>query len=151
MSADGRKIASDLRRHAEAFRLDSGLGVELAEASASGIFEYMEAMTDPSNAPWQPLSPKYAAWKAKHYPGRITAERELEMKAPDHLKGQLEIQAHMVIQTYGLNEQAKNEAAWFQEGDPARNRPPRRFYDLNDLCLLYLSGVLDAHFSKATS
>jgi hypothetical protein len=51
-----------------------------------------------------------------------------------------------MVQTYGLDDIARDHAAWFQEGDSGQNRPARPFYDFNDLALVYLGGLFDAVF-----
>lgn len=148
MSAQISPILADLQRHRHCFDLDRGLAEPLAEATAAAIFEYMEAQVDPDGHAWEPLSEKYAEWKATHAPGAKMSELYYRMKAPDQLKGELGIDVYRLEQTYGLDLEARQEAEWFQEGNP--NQPPRPFYAFNDLAAVYLANVLDRAFDDAT-
>jgi hypothetical protein len=127
-----------------------GLGGKAAEATAAAVFEYMEVQVDPDNNPWVGLSDAYAERKARLAPGAPMAEfLGRVMKDPDQLRGELDISPDRMEQTYGLTDQARNEAAWFQEGDPARNRPAREFYAFNDLATVYLADLFDDRWDKA--
>jgi hypothetical protein len=147
MSVQGAAIAADFERFKTLFDFTrNDLGKEVAELIAAGIFEYMDAQVDPSNIPWVPLSDKYAEWKAKRFPGEKMSELYLRMKAPDQLKGEVEITTHRVAQTYGLDDEARQEAVWFQEGND--RQPGRRFYEFNDLVLNELAALFDRHFDS---
>lgn len=149
MSAQIQAVIADLRRIQTVFDFTKhGLADDTAEANAAGIFEYMEAQVGPDNAPWIELSEAYAAWKSKAAPGAKISELYGLMKDPDQLKGQLEVSPERLVQTYGLGDRARDEACWFQEGDPTQNRPPRPFYDFNDLVLVYLAALFDRHFDE---
>lgn len=150
MSAQLAPILEDLDRHRRCFDLTAdGFGEALAETAAAAVFEYMDQETDPDNRAWAPLAEWYAERKAEHFPGRIKAELYLLMKTPDQLKGTLEIEADRMVQTYGTDEEARQEANWFQEGSDVQ--PPRRFYAFNDLALVTLGGACDRRFDEMTA
>lgn len=152
MSPRCAALVAELRRLERVFDFThEGLGEQAAEANAVGIFEYMEAQTGPDNNPWVELSEDYARRKARVAPGARMAELNLLMKAPDQLKGTLDVSPDRLVQTYGTNDRARDEAAWFQEGDETRNRPPRPFYDFNDLVLVLLAALFDERFERFTT
>ena len=142
-------IIADLERHKRCFDFTQDtLASDVAEALASAVYEYMDAGIDPRGASWIELSPAYLLWKTRHFPGRLISELHLLMKDPAQLKGELDATRNKLIQTYGLNEEAKLEAEWFSEGHSEQNRPPRPFYELNDLALVHLAAVFDARFQS---
>jgi hypothetical protein len=67
------------------------------------------------------------------------------MKDPAQLLGELQGSDREVIQTYGISDEAKDHAVWFQEGNEP-NQPPRPFYDFNDLAAVYLDSLFDSVF-----
>ncbi len=140
------RILADLEKHKHCFDLDrDGLGQQIAEAAAVGIFEAMDAETGPDGA-WAPLSETYAAWKAQKYGSLKMAELTLGMKAPDQILGEVEITAHAMTQAYGLDAENRQKAAWFSEGND--NQPARPFYALNGLSLRAIAEVLDRRFAE---
>ena len=149
MSAQMAPILADFARIRTLFDFTRDrLAEDVAETIAAGIWEFMEAQVGPDNRPWIELSEKYAEWKGRKFPGRPISELYRHMKDPDQLKGELDVSPHRLEQTYGLDDRAKDEACWFQEGDPSQNRPPRRFYEFNDLVLVHLATLFDRHFDE---
>jgi hypothetical protein len=147
MSAEGAVILADLAKHAVCFDLTlDGLGERLAEALAVGVFAYMDAETDPDNNAWIPLSERYERWKSAHFPGLPMSHLYGLMKQPDQLKGTLNIKPDGMTQTYGTDEDAQNEAVWFQEGND--RQPARRFYDFNEQAEHLIADVLDDRFDQ---
>ncbi|MHC5542096.1 hypothetical protein ACYOEI_28070 [Singulisphaera rosea] len=147
MSAQMNAIIRDLEQVPHIFDFDrDGFGEEVAEATAAAIFEYMDAETSPDGGQWIDLAPAYQAWKERHYPGRKMGELELKMKDPMQLRGEPNITPNELVQEYGTDEDAKLEAEWFQEGNEEQNRPPRKFYALNDLALHDLGNLFDRRF-----
>ena len=149
MSAQMNAILRDLERIPHAFAFDRDrFGERVAEETAAAIFEYMDAEYGPNNAPWIELAERYRRWKERHFPGRKIGELHLHMKDPMQLRGELQIGPDAMQQTYGLDEQARLEAEWFQEGHSGQNRPPRPFYTLNDLALVRLGELFDLRFHE---
>lgn len=147
MSVQMNQIIAEMAKYPHIFDFDrDGLADRVAETAAVAIFSFMEAETDPDNNRWIELAESYRRWKDRHFPGRKMAELHLLMKDPDQLKGELKVAANELIQTYGLTEEARLEAEWFQEGHQGQNRPARRFYELNDLALLLLGDLFDAQW-----
>lgn len=144
------ELLDDIDRMRHCFDFTDGrLAEDVAEATAVGIFEFMDAEVGPDGSPWIALSEAYAKWKAKHYPGRKMAELDLLMKDPAQLKGTLAVSRDQLVQTYGTVEEARLHAEWFQEGHTGQNRPPRPFYEFNDAAIQYLESVFDARFAAA--
>lgn len=147
MSPQCAAIVADLERFKSLFDFTQrDLANQCAETIAAGIFEYMDAQVGPDNAPWIALSEKYVEWKAKAAPGEPMAVLYRLMKDPTQLYGTLATTAHRLVQTYGTSEEAQQQACWFQEGND--HQPARPFYALNDLVLITLATILDAHFSS---
>ena len=147
MSADGAVILADLAMHRVCFDLTlDGLGEHLAEALAVGVWAFMDVETDPQNNAWLPLSERYAEWKSQHFPGQLMSHLYGIMKTPDELKGTLDIRPDGMNQTYGTDEQAQQEAVWFQEGREP-NQPERHFYDFNEQAEVLIADVLDVRFN----
>ena len=144
-------IIADLERHKRCFDFTQGtLASDVAEAFASAVYEYMDAQIDPGGSPWIDLSPAYALWKSKNFPGLPMAELTQLMKDPLQLRGVLNAIKDRLVQTYGLDEIAQLHAEWFSEGHSGQNRPPRPFYELNSLAMISIAAVFDARFQAVT-
>jgi hypothetical protein len=142
------RILADIEQAEHVFDFDrDGLGDQAAETTAAAIFEYMDAEVGPDNNPWLELSDRYKKWKDTHFPGRKIGELHLHMKDPQQLRGTLQISSNEMIQQYGVDEEARLLAEWFQEGHSGQNRPPRPFYDFNDLALAALGELFDHAFA----
>ena len=145
MSAQGRRIVGDLHRHKQCWDFSQDrLAEDAAEAAAMGIYITMDYQTDPDGQTWDKLNEKYAKWKAKHRPGMLIGERDGHMKTQEELKGEITLDPDGMTQTYGLDDQAQNEAEWFSEGND--HRPAREFYALNAKAEELLNAVFDTRF-----
>jgi phage gpG-like protein len=51
------------------------------EKMAEDFWEHEETVFDSEGPGWRPLTPKYAKWKEKHYPGKPIMERTGALKA----------------------------------------------------------------------
>ena len=123
------KILGDLDRHKQIFDLDqNGLGEALMNIDCEVILRDMDAEVDPDGKPWPPLSELYLAWKAIAAPGSPMAVLYGHMKTLAQLKGMRRTTARLAVMVYGIDEEARDLAEWFQEGNAKQNRPPRRFY-----------------------
>jgi hypothetical protein len=134
-----------------AFDLRHKLGRELLDEAALWVRVSARVEADPSNQPWRPLSPDYAAWKEATHPGQPIGVLSGEMLDDIQVFGVRRFSRDEASMTYGQDETAKNKASWFQEGDPHRNRPPRPFYALAEpeaieasdlICLRHLDDLL---------
>lgn len=75
------------------------------------------------SGPWKPLSPEYAAWKERHYPGRKIMQRTgaLKRDLTERPFGVEVIEpSHMVL---GTN---RSYAKYHQRGGSTPGRPPQR-------------------------
>ena len=147
MSPDAQRIVDDLERMKLFLRMDvDRLGEQLAEANAAAILQYMIAETDPDGNRWDPLSDRYAEWKAEHFPGQLMSHLYGVMRTSEEVYGTVVVQEYSTHQKYGVTEEAEQEAVWFQEGND--NQPARRFYDINELGGRLIADVLDGRFDE---
>jgi hypothetical protein len=147
MSAQGAALVAELDALKSVFDFTQhDLANQLAEAAAVGVFEAMEAQTGPDGA-WDELSEAYAEWKSRHFPGEKMSELHLKMKDPEQLKGVVTATPDRIEQTYGTDDEARQEAVWFQEG--GGNQPPRPFYAFNGLVERTYAEVLDRRWDAA--
>jgi hypothetical protein len=151
MTPAARKILRDLAKHAKCFDLtDGGLGDDLLKIATDGVLATIAAQQTPDGVDWDELSPGYAKWKAKHYPGKPIGEREGLMSAADEVAGIPEVTPGEAVVTYGTSEKARAEASYFQEGDPSRGWPPRPFWGLTDRAIEEVQRILDRRFDGST-
>lgn len=120
-------ILSDLERHKHALNMERGLGDRLLDAAVAGVRETFDAERDPDGTPWPELSSDYARAKERLFPGRPKLVREGLMRSEEEMAGERTITEDGAKWRYGVTEQARDECDWNHQGDPARNRPPRRF------------------------
>lgn len=144
--SDINHILDRLRRHESMFDLSTDLGEDLCEIASVAAHAALLAGEDFEGNPLPPLSPAYEAWKSVHYPGLPIGFRDLEMGRLEHFRGEVEMERDSAVVTYGINEQARDEFAWFNEGDRARNRPPRRVWGLTAEAVRLSAERLDDHF-----
>jgi hypothetical protein len=141
-------VVADIERMRDAFDFTkNGLDLAVAGASARGIDEQMDSQADPDGTPWEPLSERYDRWKQLTVGGLPMAELFHVMKTIEQLTGSLEVSRDRMVQTYGVTEEARQEAYWFQ--DPQGDQPPRRFYELNAAAIDHVTQVLDDRFADA--
>lgn len=143
-------IQADLDRHRHPFDMTrDNLGQDLCKAATDGCQECIAREESPDGSPWAPLSKDYAEWKAFHYPGSPIGVVHLVMANPREVAGEVIATPNKAEVTYGVSGQAKQEASWFQEGDPAHNRPPRRFWGFTRDSLATVRVILDRRFATA--
>lgn len=114
------------------------LGDDAVAAVAESISEDAREGIDPDGQAWAPNKEPYKTRKAKkfgvHDPGYRTGET-LSLKA---LTGEVTVTNDSVSMSHGtgavdqFGASDKDKGKWLSEGDPARNRPERKFYNLND-------------------
>lgn len=129
MSSDGQRILKSLARHRTFLDFtDENSGRDLCKIATDGVQETIASQTTPDGAAWPKLSDSYEAWKSRHFPGQPMAVLHGIMADPVQVAGYVETTADRATTQYGVSQEARDEASWFQEGDPAQNRPPRRFW-----------------------
>ena len=139
------KVVSVLERHKRLFDLrEGGLGADLLKAATDGVQYALAAGTDPDGNRWDELSPKYAEWKAFHYPGREISLLHGLMDDPREVAGVPIVTNTEATVTYGRSPQARQEAYWFQEG--RGRQPPRPFWGFTAGSLKDAREILDARF-----
>ena len=150
MTPDGLKILADLRRHAAAFDLGADkLGESLCAAFTDGVQASIAAGEAPDGTRWDDLSDAYAARKAVTHPGKPIGVAEGVMSDPAEVAGDvIVLGADAAMVTYGMTEEAREEAAAFQQGDPARNRPARPFWGWTPASEQAVAALLAARLKK---
>lgn len=121
------EILADLSQIARTFDMtQNGLGKSLCQAFTDGVQVTLAAQQSPAGTPWPPLSPTYAEWKGRFFPGQPMAHLHDVMADPAEVAGEVVIRPDSAEATYGRSEVARDEASWFQEG--GGNQPPRPFW-----------------------
>lgn len=150
MSPRAAKICWALERHAAAFDLTrDGLGERLLTIASNGAYHALLRGEDADGNELAALSEDYAAWKEKRYPGRPIGILEHEMAKWVHFQGERAIAPDLATVTYGRNEEAKQEAAWFIEGSQEQNRPPRPFWGLTEDAVKESTEYLTKHLKAS--
>lgn len=140
------KILADTNRHRHLFAMDrDNLGHDLCKAATDGVQECIAGEHDPDGNAWAPLSPKYEEQKAFEYPGQPMAVLHQVMANPHEVAGEVVVSADRATVTYGISEQARQEAEWFQEGNA--HQPARRFWGFTGASLKEVRSILDKRFS----
>jgi hypothetical protein len=143
-----RKIMADLERHRHLFDLDrDGLGADLCKAATDGVQYAIAREEAPDGARWPDLSGPYEERKRFTHPGNPMAVMEGTMADPKEVAGEVEVTRDRATVTYGRTERARQEAAWFQEGDG--NQPPRPFWGFTSESLAEVRKILDERFREA--
>jgi hypothetical protein len=148
-------ILDDLRELANLFDLelprDGGvLGEKLLDIAAAGVADCFLTESDPDGSAWAPLSESYAEMKAERVGGKPIGELYGLMSDPQQIRGERVVRADSAVMTYGVTDDAKAEAVWFQDPETGRNQPPRAFYALTREAVALANDMLDQHFSKHT-
>jgi len=109
------------------------VGDEMANIVAVGIIQRTEhEQLGPDGGPLPRPSRRTLLRKArKGYSLKIGVETG-EMLSFEEIKGQVTIDANTVVMTAGTDEETRDKVDWFTKGDPKRNRPARKFYELDD-------------------
>ena len=148
LNPDFAQIRADLETLASdrMFDLSSPLGEALIAAVRAGIGDHFDNEVDPDGVPWPVLSGDYARAKAKLFPGANILVRTGTLR--DGIAGQPTTAPDSAIYTFGQNDVQRQEASWAIEGDPAANRPPRKFVDLTAESIGDSDQLLDDHFDQ---
>lgn len=130
------------------FDLSGGLGDDLLDAVVSGIADHFDHEVDADGVPWPELSSDYARAKQRIYPGAPILVREGTLR--DGIEGQRTIAPDSAIYTFGVGDVDRAEADWMEQGDPAANRPPRKFVDLTPEAIAASDHLFDRAFDERT-
>lgn len=140
------KIVADLERHKKLFDLTrDDLGRQLCKAATDGCQECIAGQHAPDGSPWAPLDRHYEEWKAFHFPGLPMGVLHQVMSNPNEVAGEVDVTADRARVTYGITEQAKEEANWFQDPEGG-HQPPRRFFGLTEGAQEESRKLLDKRF-----
>lgn len=144
-----QQVIDDIRGMPHIFDLDrNNLGDRVAVAAANGIMATMDLELDPDLIPWPSLDPLYEQWKAQHYPGQPIAVLLAYMKDLSQLIGTTITWPTLMRQDYGIDENARLLAEFFQDPPSMRNQPPRKFYELGVYAIVEVDLVFTLHFLK---
>ena len=149
-SGDLARILLDLEMLASdhVFDLTSGLGDSLLEIVAQGIGDHFAHEVDADGIPWPELQADYARAKAKLYPGAPILVRTGHLR--DGIPGEPTITVDSAIYTFGQTDVQRAEADYAEQGDPAANRPPRKFVDLTPEAQAASDQLFDSAFEQRT-
>jgi hypothetical protein len=149
VSANLERVRAVLDRHRKLFDLREGdLGRKLCKAATDGVQECIADQREPDGTPWPELSTLYDEWKSFHYPGNPMAVLHGIMANPREIAGVVEVSAERAVVTLGVSDRARAESSWFQEGDPAAHRPPRRFWGFTPESQKEAKQLLDDRFKS---
>jgi Phage virion morphogenesis family len=152
VSANLARMKATLDRHRKLFDLtQDNLGQRLCKAATDGVQACIAGQHEPDGTPWQPLSEHYEEWKAFHYPGLDMGVLHQHMANPHEVAGEVEVYAARAVVTYGISEQARQEAVWFQEGSgrPGHGQPARRFWGFTADSLEAVKAILGDRLKSA--
>jgi hypothetical protein len=137
------RISDAIRRHRGLFDLTrDDLGRNLCKAATDGVQGCFATETDPDGNRWPDLSPAYEQWKSFQFPGDPIGVLFRVMANPREVAGDIQVSDDLAVVTYGISEQARQEATWFQ--DPQnRNQPPRKFFGLTESARAESRSILD--------
>lgn len=142
------KIQGDIARHRVLFNLvRDGLGKSLCSTATDGIQACIDGHHEPDGTPWLDLSPDYEEWKSFHYPGQPIGKLHDLMSDPAEVAGDVIVFDDEALVTYGITQQARDEAEWFQKGHGTQ--PPRPFWGFTEASLGEVRNLLDARFATA--
>lgn len=141
-------IINQVKQHPHVFDFTKDtLGESLIHITATCIIGQMGDELDADGNPWPELSEAYSEWKSRVAGGQPMAVLWHHMRTLDQIEGVYQITATTIDQTYGRDEEARNLAEWFQEGDD--NQPARLFYAFNATAIAQLNDWCDEHFAAA--
>jgi hypothetical protein len=136
------KIQAAIARHRKLFDLEEeGLGKALCKAVTDGVQATIDAQTTPDGSPWPELSEDYQSWKSKHYPGQPMAVLYGVMAKPSEVEGEVEVQTEQASVVYGVTDEARIEAGWFQKR--------RKFWGFTERSRGEVRLLLDSRFATA--
>jgi hypothetical protein len=132
-------VKAAIERHRRIFDLaENNLGRDFCKAATDGVQANIAGEHDPDGNPWPPLSPDYDEWKSFMYPGQPMGVLHQVMANPHEVAGEVEVTPELATVTYGISEQAREEAAAFQ----AR----RKFWGLTEDSRKASKAILDERF-----
>jgi hypothetical protein len=142
------KIRADIARHKKLFDLERDeLGKHLCKAATDGVQECFAGQHSPDGEGWEYLSPKYDEWKSFQFPGNPIGVLHQVMANPNEVAGEVVVTPDKATVTYGISDQARDEAVYFQEGNS--HQPERRFWGLTETSVDKSKTLLDARFATA--
>lgn len=139
--SDIRPALRDLRETWNLKRKPAGSSVSVGESMIDAVALTVEHRTiqeqkQPDLAPLRPLSPRYLASKIRAgYSSRIGV-RKYRMLQIGEIKGQTYVGRSVAVMTFGLGEETRREAEFFQE----RGRP---FYEIGPSEEKAIAAVID--------
>lgn len=137
------KLKRTLAKHRRATEFDrGGLGERLLDMTTRLQIRDFRRKVSPDGTPWPKLSPAYARWKARAYPGQPMGKREGLMAADENFRGQRRIVADEAVMVFGVTEEAQEEADHF-----SRDRP---FIGLTDEMVHEADAIVRKHLDKST-
>ncbi len=146
---EAQRIIDRLERHKDIFNLERNeLGARLCRIASNGANDALQAGLAADGSKLADLSEDYEAWKARTHPGSPLGILDYEMARWENFLGRPEISTNDAEVVFGVTEQARQEAAWFIEGDPP-HRPPRPFWGLTAPAIEESRALLTAVFHAA--
>lgn len=108
------------------------LGDEVADVASVAISARVrDRQTQPDGAPLPKLSPRYKRRKvAQGHDPRILI-RTGAMTEPDTIRGDVQVTSTTLTMTAGTDGATRDRIGYAEEGDAARNRPPRPLIGLD--------------------
>lgn len=145
-SAQLAAVLRDLERHRTIFDADV-VGDAVLDVAARVAVERFNRQVDPDGRRWPDLDEAYERWKARHgIAGTQMGVLDGAMSDDEHFKGERPTPTKAeASSTFGRSAVAKQHAEWFEEGDDARNRPPRPFTAMSLEAVLAIDDMLDRH------
>lgn len=129
-----------------------GLGEALCKAATDGVQACLAGEHAPDGSSWKELSDRYEGWKSFHYPGNQISLLHGLMDNPREVAGEPGPNTpERAIVTYGVSEQARLEAEWFQKGSgrPGHGAPERPFWGFTDDSRQKIKEILEARLKSA--
>jgi hypothetical protein len=116
------RIVDALSRHKRMFDMRV-IGEDLCHAFADGCYNALMSQKDYLGRPLAPLTPGYRRWKERNYPGHPIGILEFEMAQYTHFRNEVIAKRDEAAMRYGRTEEAQDEFAWFNEGNPPTQAP----------------------------
>ncbi len=143
------EVHADLAAFRRLFDLTrNGLGATLCGIATDGVMDNLADEKDADGDRFADLSPDYAAWKSRHFPGQGIGLLHHLMADPAQVSGVVDVTPDRAEVAYGVSAEAVQEASWFIEGDPARNRPPRDFWGLTPEAIRLIDETLEERLNS---
>lgn len=140
-------ILNDLEAMKAIFDLSQGVGADFLESTSQAVFAQMAAESDADGNPWPALSSSYERWKSANFPGEPISRLHGLMREIDQVRGDQHVESELASMTFGLDEQARAEAEWFQDPENP-GQPPRGFYDFGSAVVAAVTPTIDGRFTN---